>query len=665
MFDSNPRASTSDAAGQRKARRAQPYPSNSTALYPPARDSAPHRGSFESVTSAADSSANGGSSRASPDSPDSSQGDTRHGSNSQGPILQRGSACLTCRRRKLKCDASKPACTSCIRSGRSQTCSYDDGLPKSRVQLLSGKVRDLEAKIKAMEMARQSSGGTQLQPHPTLSSTNVLLGTPGENAADIALLSRSYPTQASDIWMPPVPGPNELVNLAASLAVPVSTSAPLSLQRNEVVDTIRRMTPWWELDEIPSGIQQYLINIFLARRWEPATEIDVPRLWASLSQTADKQPHKCFLYAMYLVACPFTGDKTFEDLQPIFVTRVRKEMEIALTQGDRLVDFIRASSLLSFHYCSTRWQPQSEFGRIDTVEDEIPTTSRNVPRLFGGRDMIPRPRDNIEKNEYIHAFWTVYMQDMGGKSRIFHVAEHAVIGLAGALVTGLPSSVADSEITTPWPVPVNEVIPLDRQSEQPTLVALYSGIPGCADLSHDRHTQALRIKSMCLLSRAAKLANALESARFPDSALWFKHSACEKAIIEASQTFPTELERLGFEGSVTLAARATLFAAQIQLHAFLANRNLESRKKCLAAANDSMKLLRKLRYMTVPEGLLLLFGSIHSQLDWVIVKDFFSAERTRLLEEGNIIAAESMANNVQEITAEMNSVPAKYTTITP
>lgn len=54
---------------------------------------------------------------------------------------------------------------------------------------------------------------------------------------------------------------------------------------------------------------------------------------------------------MYLVACPFTGDKTFEDLQPIFVTRVRKEMEIALTQGDRLVDFIRASSLLSFHYC--------------------------------------------------------------------------------------------------------------------------------------------------------------------------------------------------------------------------------------------------------------------------------------------------------------------------
>ncbi|CAE6345324.1 hypothetical protein BN14_04417 [Rhizoctonia solani AG-1 IB] len=251
--------------------------------------------------------------------------------------------------------------------------------------------------------------------------------------------------------------------------------------------------------------------------------------------------------------------------------------------------------------------------------------------------MIPRPRDIIERNEYIHAFWGVYMLDMGA-----------------GLVTGLPSSVADSEVTTPWPVHLDQVIPLNHQPGQ-TVVSFYGGLAGTANMSQDRHSQTIRIKSMCLLARAAKLSAAFESVRYPELSLWAKHDACDKAIAEASRSFPVGLEHIAPEGSLIVASRATLLAARIQLHACLAAIRPESREKCIAAAAESMALIDRLRYIGVPRGILLLLG-----LDWTIVKSFYVAEQSRLFKEGNYLAADDIGNNLAEIRSEMDSVPVKY-----
>ncbi|CAE6384851.1 unnamed protein product [Rhizoctonia solani] len=287
---------------------------------------------------------------------------------------------------------------------------------------------------------------------------------------------------------------------------------------------------------------------------------------------------------------------------------------------------------------SARWYPQSEYGYINAAEDTTHTHNEDtVQRMSGELHMLPRPRDNTERNEYVHAFWGVYMQDMGA-----------------ALVTSLPSSVADSEITTPWPVPLDEVISLNRPSGQ-TIVSFYSGLAGSANMSQDRHSQTIRIKSMCLLGRAARLSTAFDLAKYPELSLWAKHDACDKAIAEASRSFPTGLEHIGPEVSLLLASRATLLAAQIQLHACLAPTRPRSREKCLAAAAESMELIDKLRYIMVPKGVLLLLG-----LDWAVVKNFYLAEQSRLLTEGNYFAAEDIGKKLQEIGSEMESVPAKY-----
>ncbi|KAG9124829.1 hypothetical protein FRC07_010087 [Ceratobasidium sp. 392] len=605
MLDSHLRpGTTSELASQRRSRRAQPYTNSSaassrtldTSLSPVIRSDKPAASHLQDAFL---------SSSNSPSSTSSSAGD-KTPQVTHTIALQRGSACLTCRRRKLKCDANKPACTSCVRTGRSQTCSYDDGLPKSRVQVLTA------------------------------------LATGGHG----------------------------LVDLAATLAIPTRT--PLPYSRQSTLDNIHKLTLWWEQDEIPPSMQQHLLGIFLPRRWEVGTEIDVGRLWASLSQPLASQPHPCFLNGMYLVACSLSGDKALEDLEPVFLAKARKGMEVSLVQGDRLIDFIRASSLVSFYYyskgrlleghhlssttarfmiacglhrmSSIRWRPQSEYGHIDIVDaggGGFPGQSA-ILRNMDGPSLIARPRDEIERNEYIHAFWQVYMQDLGG-----------------GLVTGLPISVADSEITTSWPTPLDDDTS-SVHSDYQTIIPLYSGAPGTADMSRDRHSQALRIKSMCLLARAARLSSAMESTRYPDSALRFKHEACELAIAESTRTLPPEVEKQGTEGTIALlVARATLLAATVQLHAFLSSSLPTSRQKALTAARESIDVLRRLRYVQVPgTGVPLLFGLF--QLDWAIVRDFYISERIRLLTEGNPTVAETVDGYIREIDAEMTSVPARF-----
>ncbi|QRW15339.1 Fungal specific transcription factor domain [Ceratobasidium sp. AG-Ba] len=692
MLDSHPRPTSSDLPAQRRARRAQPYtPSSSSSslrtldvsLSPPIL-----RSDSQQTVLRLDELA---STSNSPNSGSSSVGERTPAPTTHTIALQRGSACLTCRRRKLKCDASESD-TSLNRypidthgfldietsphahpTGRSQTCTYDDGLPKSRVQVLTSKVRDLEEKILAMETTRNGSPPNlahqgQLTP---ASSTDALPYLPMIATGDAVfdLLSPPKTPQDLDIWHSLATGDNDIVNLAANLSTFPTQTIPYPQQA--ALDTVRKLTPWWEQEEVPSGIQLRLINIFLPRKWEPGTEVDEQRLRASLSQPSASQPHPCFLNAIYLVACSFSGDKVLEDLEHVFLAKTRKSMELSLVSGDRLIDFIRASSLLSFYYYSkgrlleghhlssttarfmiacglhrmsaARWKPQSDYGYIDTV-DAGGGYQNTMLRDLDGPSLIPRPRDIIERNEYVHAFWQVYMNDLGG-----------------GLVTGLPISVADSEITTSWPGRLTDDTFL-AQSGRQTVLQFYSGLPSTADVSQDRHSQALRIKTMCLLGRAARLSLAKEAARYPDPNLDSKHASCERAIAECMRTLPQDLEQvLGYEGSVALmVARATLLAAMIQLHAPLAMDHPVSRKKALKAANESVQVLRTLRqnYYPVPGGILLLFG-----LDWAVVREFFVNEHVRLTVEGDQASADVIEGYIHEIEAEMMKLPTRFSSI--
>lgn len=73
-------------------------------------------------------------------------------------------ACIICRKRKLKCDGTKPSCSTCTRLGHS--CAYDEVRRKSGPK--RGYVKALEERLS--EQTRTSYGANASQFEHTLTS---------------------------------------------------------------------------------------------------------------------------------------------------------------------------------------------------------------------------------------------------------------------------------------------------------------------------------------------------------------------------------------------------------------------------------------------------------------------------------------------------------------
>ncbi|KAH7098137.1 hypothetical protein BKA62DRAFT_380623 [Auriculariales sp. MPI-PUGE-AT-0066] len=73
------------------------------------------------------------------------------------PPLHRGEACLRCRKRKIRCDAAKPACATCARS--KHTCKYEASPYLAHIQELEVETAQLRARVAELE-GRSPTGST-------------------------------------------------------------------------------------------------------------------------------------------------------------------------------------------------------------------------------------------------------------------------------------------------------------------------------------------------------------------------------------------------------------------------------------------------------------------------------------------------------------------------
>ncbi|EUC65339.1 fungal specific transcription factor domain protein [Rhizoctonia solani AG-3 Rhs1AP] len=112
---------------------------------------------------------------------------------SSGPALRRNQACQQCRRRKLKCDAGRPHCGTCVRQWNAliavpppvgfshppaPTCSYDpvEGVPVTpesiedpleRIKVIEAQIEDLQSKLhNARREAKQNGHDIGKSPSP-------------------------------------------------------------------------------------------------------------------------------------------------------------------------------------------------------------------------------------------------------------------------------------------------------------------------------------------------------------------------------------------------------------------------------------------------------------------------------------------------------------------
>ncbi|KAF5324430.1 hypothetical protein D9611_004054 [Ephemerocybe angulata] len=135
----------------------------------------------------------------------------------EGPAaaLRRGLACLSCRKRKLKCDSVRPVCSNCTARKRDSECEYDDTKKKSRVQTLKEKKELLQSQVQKLLQALElqqpalnlTSGGALFgfgsMPSISGASSSTSSGSPHSSVIDLgrSQFSSSAPT-------PPLPLPS-------------------------------------------------------------------------------------------------------------------------------------------------------------------------------------------------------------------------------------------------------------------------------------------------------------------------------------------------------------------------------------------------------------------------------------------------------------------------
>lgn len=85
-------------------------------------------------------------------------------------MLARGGACDYCKRRKLKCTAEQPRCSTCIRQDRD--CKYTQKQQKSRVKVLEDRLAELEKKLGGTVGDGLDSSSSQIDPALTGGTIN-------------------------------------------------------------------------------------------------------------------------------------------------------------------------------------------------------------------------------------------------------------------------------------------------------------------------------------------------------------------------------------------------------------------------------------------------------------------------------------------------------------
>ncbi|KAJ6497129.1 hypothetical protein C8R47DRAFT_1318088 [Mycena vitilis] len=494
-------------------------------------------------------------------------------STSAAAPLQRGSACLCCRKRKLKCDGTRPVCTQCIKMNRDDECEYDDKKQKSRTQKLKEKLSMLEQRLRELES--ESAGATSPSSSSSGSSS---LGLPltQQSSPEIAALPTLFDNGAGygspSIAMPLLDADclGNLDSLFESYAWSSNSSADSSLyggasghgtpethlpmdadDPDKTVHPFLEMSPfsslnsssefpymprWNPEDPLPYENKKILLDIFLAHRHQCWFDGQVERFSLSNTHQIGSEPHPALMNAIYLLACHFARSPYCTEIEHVFFTRALHEITVALDNSDRLVDVVQASCLLSVYLYVNCRALEGYTHSFSAARLAVGLGLHQIrPLPPAGEDLqlgyseeitpipIPPARDRSEVAERIAAFWQVFMVD-----RCWSVA------------SGLPVALPDGDcpqvrIRTPWPTQDMELdVPGFAKPSTETVCSLFEYQPMLSLETDAMYMPSLRAKATALYERTYRLASSTKK----DDAHWAEHHTAQLALQRFALNLP-------------------------------------------------------------------------------------------------------------------------------
>ncbi|KAF8306765.1 hypothetical protein DL93DRAFT_2171992 [Clavulina sp. PMI_390] len=396
-------------------------------------------------------------------------------------VLARGSACVSCRRRKQRCDGTRPVCQQCIRFKRVSECVFEIPRP-TQVEQLEERIRELERMISAIQGA--PSAPSPRRTHPTMESLNTDLPRP-----DLSIVLSPLPNQEAE--------------------------------------------PSREL-------KNYLLAVFFDHLFQFNFGLDVSkfRVALALDPSASMAPHPSLLNAMLLIAIPFapaSNALTAEAyaFEPTFSHRAHRHLDDALAHVDRLLDFLQATTLLAQYNLIKGKIAKGCYLASSALSFAIGCSLHRLSLrslyVLGGPNAADQPELSIlppattqgEMMERINVF-----------SSVFQVER--LSGVEG----GSPSVLLDDEITTPWS-------PTTSEGSTHTVKSLYELEGDQILRFQDESPMAIRAKCLALLDRSSRLARQamfafqrpLESSN--DALFWDSYHSLDYALSGVKAGLPS------------------------------------------------------------------------------------------------------------------------------
>lgn len=166
--------------------------------------------------------------------------------------------------------------------------------------------------------------------------------TPPSGSGDAQLRQRFQPSLPTDVALP---------DTSYAMYMPAGRSP--NIGEPSAASEFNLSTGWYDPLDLPQPARDELLRVFFETAAIYMLGMNMARFKARLTLPANKRPHPCWLYGMYLFASRYSADPALRSLEGHFYEIANTQFEIAVQNADRLLDAIRGAHLVSV-YCYSR-----------------------------------------------------------------------------------------------------------------------------------------------------------------------------------------------------------------------------------------------------------------------------------------------------------------------
>ncbi|KAK9321002.1 fungal-specific transcription factor domain-containing protein [Lipomyces orientalis] len=347
----------------------------------------------------------------------------------QNMPLSKRIACVTCRKKKLRCDGARPACGNCARMSQ-QRCFYEEKRRKSGPR--RGYVKMLEQRLGTI-CERYGEMVAYVEGQLRANSSGQIPSPPSTAATSSGQVDPSWPASSHGAHsMFPFNAENPLVgapqgHLSAQQTALPSQFGAINLENDVGLGNLSPTTPLGASENIfdltalgmderlpPQAMMNDLNAIFFETQHDFNPMIHKRRYMASLNYPAEFQPPIYLRYAVWAIAA--SASPKYRQYANVFYTRARKYLEQLQmrSHGENIMNitYTQAWIFVSQFEFKMLLLPRAWISAGIACRSAIMLQLNIVDiKVSGISQLLPPPSEWIETEERRRTFWCAFAMD--------------------------------------------------------------------------------------------------------------------------------------------------------------------------------------------------------------------------------------------------------------